>query len=64
MVAIGCVIMGVAFNTFYVPNKLLSGGISGVAGILYYTLGFPLGIVSILLNIPLFALGYKYMDKE
>ena len=64
MVAIGCVIMGIAFNTFYVPNKLLSGGISGVAGILYYTLGFPLGIVSILLNIPLFALGYKYMDKE
>ena len=31
MVAIGCVIMGIAFNTFYVPNKLLSGGISGVA---------------------------------
>ena len=64
VVAIACVIMGVAFNAFYVPNKLLSGGISGIAGILYYTMDFPIGIMSILFNIPLFALGYKFMDKE
>lgn len=64
MVAISCVVMGVAFNTFYVPNKLLSGGISGIAGILYYTMDLPIGIVSIILNIPLFILGYKFMDKE
>lgn len=64
MVAIACIIMSIAFNTFYVPNKLLSGGISGTAAIMYYTMGFPIGIVSIILNIPLFLLGYKFMDKE
>ena len=64
MVAIACVIMGIAFNTFYVPNKLLSGGISGLAGILYYTMDLPIGVMSALFNVPLFALGYKYMDKE
>lgn len=64
MVAIACVVMGIAFNVFYVPNKLLSGGISGIAGILYYTMDLPIGIVSIILNIPLFILGYKFMDKE
>lgn len=64
MVAIACVVMGIAFNTFYVPNKLLSGGISGIAGILYYTMDLPIGIVSIILNVPLFLLGYKFMDKE
>lgn len=64
MVAIGCVIMGIAFNTFYLPNNLLSGGISGVAVIAYYLFGLPVGIVSIILNIPLFILAYKFMDKE
>ena len=64
MVAIGCVIMGIAFNTFYLPNNLLSGGISGVALISYYLFGLPVGIISIILNIPLFILAYKFMDKE
>ena len=64
MVTIGCVIMGIAFNTFYLPNNLLSGGISGIALISYYLFGLPVGIVSIILNIPLFILAYKFMDKE
>ena len=64
MVAIGCVIMGIAFNTFYLPNNLLSGGISGIALISYYLFGLPVGIMSVILNIPLFILAYKFMDKE
>ena len=64
MVAIGCVLMGIAFNTFYLPNNLLSGGISGIALISYYLFGLPVGIVSIILNIPLFILAYKFMDKD
>ena len=64
MVALGCVIMGVAFNAFYLPNNLLSGGISGIAVSLYYLFGLPVGIVSIILNIPLFILAYKFMDKD
>ena len=51
--------MGVAFNTFYLPNNLLSGGISGIALISYYLFGLPVGIVSIILNIPLFILAYN-----
>ena len=64
MVTIGCVIIGIAFNTFYLTNNLLSGGISGVAVIAYYLFGLPVGIVSIILNIPLFILAYKFMNKE
>ena len=29
MVTLGCVLMGVAINAFYMPNKLISGGIGG-----------------------------------
>ena len=31
MVTLACAIMGIAMNTFYMPNKMLSGGIGGVA---------------------------------
>ena len=27
MVTLACAIMGIAMNTFYMPNKMLSGGI-------------------------------------
>ena len=64
MVTIGCVIMGIAFNAFYLPNNLLSGGISGIAVISYYLFGLPIGILSIVMNIPLFILAYKFMDRE
>lgn len=63
MVTIGCVLMGIAINAFYMPNKLISGGIGGVSVILYYLVGLPMGITSLLLNIPLFIAAYKFMDR-
>ena len=64
MMTLGCAIMGIALNTFYMPNKLLSGGIGGVAVLSYYIAGLPMGITSIVCNIPLFVVAYKYMDRE
>lgn len=64
MVAVGCAIMGIAFNAFYMPNKLLSGGIGGVAVLAYYLANLPVGAVTIICNIPLFFLAFKYMDRE
>ena len=55
MVTLGCVLMGIAINAFYMPNKLISGGIGGVSVILYYLIGLPMGITSLLLNIPLWT---------
>ena len=34
MVTLGCVLMGIAINAFYMPNKLISGGIGGVSVII------------------------------
>lgn len=61
---IGCIISGVAINAFMVPHQLLSGGVSGVAMIFYFLFSTPIGLMSILLNIPLFILAYKMMDKH
>lgn len=56
--------MGIAVNAIYIPHHLLSGGIIGFAVILYYLFGWSIGLISIILNIPLFILAYYYMDRS
>jgi uncharacterized membrane-anchored protein YitT (DUF2179 family) len=64
MVTLACAIMGIALNVFYMPNKMLSGGIGGIAVLAYYLGGLPMGATSLICNVPLFFLAYKYMDKQ
>ena len=64
MITLGSFVMAVAINTFYVQHHLLSGGISGIAVILYYLFSFPIGITSFLLTLPLLFVAYHYMDKK
>ena len=61
---IGSLLCGVAFNVFIIPNRLLSGGVSGIALITTYLVGFDPGVVLVILNIPIFILGFKMLDKE
>ena len=64
MVTLACAIMGIALNVFYMPNKLLSGGIGGVAVLGYHLANLPMGATSLMCNVPLFFLAYKYMDRQ
>lgn len=64
MIILGSAISGVAFNLFIIPNMLLSGGISGIALILNYLFNINTGLMIFAFNIPVFILGYKFVDKE
>ena len=61
---LGCVIASLGVNLFLSHAKLLSGGATGIALILEYTIGLPAGIVVFILNIPLLILSYKKLDKS
>lgn len=61
---LGCMIASLGVNSFLVHAKLLSGGATGVALILEYTLKIPAGIVVFLINIPLLILSYRKLDRE
>lgn len=63
-ILLGCMIASLGVNLFLVHAKLLSGGATGVALILEYTLNVPAGIVVLLINIPLIILSYKKLDKS
>lgn len=62
-IILGSVIGAAAYPLFLVPNNIAPGGLTGAATILNYLFKWPVGTVSLLLNIPLFVIGYKTMGK-
>ena len=62
--ALGAAIMGMGVALFLLPNKLSSGGFSGVATIAYYLFHFPVGITVLVLNIPCFILAFIRLGKD
>ena len=62
-ILLGCLIGAAAYPAFLIPNNIAPGGLTGVATILNYLFGLPVGTVSLALNIPLFIIGYRSMGK-
>ncbi len=65
---IGAAIMAMGISFFLLPNQLSTGGFSGLATIFYYFFKVPMGLATIILNIPLFIiafykLGIKFIGK-
>ncbi len=60
----GSFLTAVRIALFAAPAKISSGGVSGIATILYHTLGFDTGLSILVLSIPLFLLGIAIFGKE
>lgn len=54
----GSIVMAFGTGTFLLPNKLSTGGFTGLATIFYYYLKFPMSTSIILMNLPLFIIAY------
>lgn len=61
LILLGSFIQALSLRLFLVPASLVSGGISGLAQLLHYTLGWSIGLVVVLGNLPLFVLGWRYL---
>jgi len=59
LIVFGVLIMTVSYNMFLVPAKIAPGGVSGAATIVHYLAGLPIGAVSLVMNAPLFLLGWR-----
>ena len=64
MIAIGCAIYALSLDMISVPNRLADGGISGIALLLRHFFNINMGFSTLLLNIPLIILGYRYLGKK
>lgn len=61
---VGAFIASIAINALYIPHNILSGGITGIAILFNLKLGFNTSIVILLLNIPIFIFGYKFIHRD
>jgi uncharacterized membrane-anchored protein YitT (DUF2179 family) len=60
LITAGALMNSVAYNLFYIPNDVVSGGIGGVGIIANHLWGLPVGMVTLALNIPLFVAGLRW----
>ncbi|MRX72210.1 DUF2179 domain-containing protein [Bacillus lacus] len=60
----GSAIVALAFNLFLLPNRVASGGVSGISTILDAMLGWEPAFVQWAFNIPLFILGVVLLGRQ
>lgn len=61
LITLGALLQALSIRLFLVPSHLVNGGISGLSQIINYFTGFPMGLMILLGNIPLFVLGWRYL---
>ena len=64
-ITLGCALFGLGFNLFLAPNALNAGGLCGLAMTLVELTRFgSVGIITAVLNLPLFAIGGRKIGKH
>lgn len=60
----GAFLLAVGIYSFSEKINVAPGGVSGIAIMVKYLTGLPIGGVSLFINIPLLFIAYKYMGKQ
>ncbi len=63
LIAFGAFVSALAYVVFQLPYNLAAGGVSGLGIIVNHYTQFPVGTFYLLLNIPLFFLGYWSLGR-
>lgn len=64
LIIFGTMFVGIGLELFLVPNKIIDGGIIGIAIIFNYLTKYSLGAFIIALNIPFLLFGLKKLGKK
>jgi uncharacterized membrane-anchored protein YitT (DUF2179 family) len=65
LITLGSCICAVALNGILIPKDFVSGGVAGLALIVHHVLpDLPVSIIYLIFNVPLFALGWKYVGHR
>ena len=68
MIALGMILYGIGWTVFLLPNDITTGGVPGIASIVFWATGFPVQytyflINAVLLMLALKILGFKFSIK-
>jgi len=60
LLTLGAVILAANVNLFLAPNQVVSSGVTGIGMLAHYAWGWPIGAVTLALNVPIFLAGLKW----
>lgn len=68
VMTLGAMVYAVCVNAFTAPNNIAAGGVTGIATMLQYVFGTPIGLMVFLINLPIVIwgmveIGYKLVIK-
>lgn len=61
LIVVAAFIQALSLRLFFVPANLASGGVSGISQLINHFTGWPIGLMILLGNVPLFALGWRFL---
>lgn len=64
MIALGCAFYGYGLVNVNITNNLAEGGVTGVTLIIRYWLHIDPAYTTVLINVPLILIGYRYLGKK
>lgn len=63
-VTLGTAIYAFALHYFVISNELMEGGVTGIALLINYAVHIPPSVTTLVLNIPLFLMGWRALGRE
>lgn len=63
-IVLGALLTSLGYNLFLIPAHLLTGGISGIAIVIYYLTGLPIGAQNFVYNLPILYLAYRMFGRH
>ncbi|WP_217587256.1 YitT family protein [Lentibacillus saliphilus] len=63
-IVVGTILVALSYNMFLLPSKLAAGGISGISTILNEMFGWSPGLTQLVINVPIFLIGWITMGKD
>ncbi len=60
----GGLLIGLSVNFFTAPNHMAPGGVTGIATLINYVFGIPIGTMSFIINVPLMIVAFMYLGRR
>lgn len=64
VICIGLALYSFGFTAFILPEKIVIGGLAGIASLVYYQFGIPVAITNYSLNIILLLMAFRVVGKR
>ena len=64
VIVVGAAVYAIGFQFFLFPNAIVSGGVVGIAMIINVFTSLPVGLLTVVLNVPLFFIAWRHFGLD